>query len=136
PPASEAGWTPLTMVPGELVETEVGEAINQLAKSMNLKVVGIDAKTLQLTSSQVAKEMLDLEVYPLLADWARETVPEEIEQLIFNALGQQVQTNFVRVIYEPKCRCLLVVASQPIQHQVAKLVERLNQVGVAGAENQ
>jgi len=110
PPALDAGWTPLTMVPGELAETEVGEAIHQLAKSINLKVVGIDAKTLQLTSSRVANGMQDLEVYPLLANWASEIAPEEIEQLI-----------------------LIVVASQPIQHQVAKLVERLNRVDAADA---
>ena len=134
PPVLDAGWTPLTMVPGELVEANVGEAINQIAKSMNLKLVGIDEKTLQLTSPSLAREMQDLEVYPLLADWAGKTAPEEIEQLIFNALGQQVQTNFVRVIYEPRCRCLIVVAAQPIQHQVAKLVERLNRVDAAALE--
>ena len=128
PPVLAAGWTPLTTVPGELVETEVGEAIQQLAKAMNLKVVGIDAKTLQLTSSKVANGTQDLEVYPLLTDWADNIPPREIEQLIFNALGQQVQANFVRVAYEPKCRCIIVVASQPIQHQVAKLVERLNRI--------
>ena len=136
PPVLDAGWTPLTMVPGELVESDVGEAIHQLAKTMNLKVIGIDEKTLQLTTSSVANGMQDLEVYPLLADWAGETASEEIEQLIFQALGQQVQNSFVRVVYEPKCRCIIVVASQPIQHQVAKLVERLNRVDAGAIDSQ
>ena len=135
PPVLEAGWTPLTKVPGELVEKEVGEAIHQLAKAMNLKLVGIDAKTVQLTSAKVANGIQDLEVYPLLPEWAGETAPQEIEQLIFNALGQQVQANFVRVVYEPKCRCIIVVAPQPIQRQVAKLVERLNRVDAAALED-
>ena len=135
PPALEAGWTPLTIVPGELVETKVDEAIHQLAKAMNLKLIGIDAKTVQLTSSKVANGIQDLEVYPLLTDWAGETSPQEIEQLIFNALGQQVQANFVRVVYEPKCRCIIVVAPQPIQRQVAKLVDRLNRVDAAALED-
>ena len=135
PPVLQVGWTPLSMVPGELVETEVGEAIHQVAKAMNLKVVGIDAKTLQLTSAKVTRGILDLEVYPLLTDWAGETQAQEIEQLIFNALGQQVLDDFVRVIYEPKCRCIIVVASQPIQRQVAKLVQRLNRVDADAFEN-
>ena len=135
PAVLAAGWTPLTMVPGELVETKVGDAIHQLAKAMNLKIVGIDAKTLQLTTSEVANGIQDLEVYPLLTDWAAETAPTELEQLIFNALGRQVQTSFIRVVYEPKCSCIIVVAPQPIQRQVAKLVERLNRVDSAALED-
>jgi len=135
PSVLEAGWTPLTMVPGELVEAEVGDAINQLAKAMNLKVIGIDAKTLQLTTPSVVGEMRDLEVFPLLANWAAEADPEEIEQLIFKALGRQVQASFVRVIFEPKCRCLIVVAPQSIQHQIGKLVELLNRVETAAGDD-
>ena len=135
PSVLEAGWTPLTMVPGELVEAEVGDAINQLAKAMNLKVIGIDAKTLQLTTPAVLGEMRDLEVFPLLANWAAEVDPEEIEQLIFKALGRQVQASFVRVIFEPKCRCLIVVAPQSIQHQIGKLVELLNRVEAAADDD-
>ena len=128
PPVRAAtDWTPLIQVPGELVEKEVGEAIRQLSKAMNLRVVGVDSKTLLLTTSQTAYQSQDLEVYPLLADWAGQANPEEIEQLIFTALGQQVQDSFVRVAFEPKCRSLIVVAPQPIQHQVEKLIERLNQ---------
>ncbi len=127
PSVLTAGWTPLTQVPGELVEAEVGEAIHRLAKAMKLKVIGIDAKTLQLTTSTLANSVQDLEVYPLLASWANETPPQEIEQLIFTALGRQVQSSFVRLVYEPKCKCLIVVAPQSIQRQVEKLVERLNQ---------
>ena len=65
-------------------------------------------------------------MYPLLADWAGQTKPAEIDQLISTALGQQVQESFVRVAFEPKCRGLIVVAPQPIQHQVEKLIERLS----------
>ena len=127
PSALAAGWTPLAQVPGDLVEPDVGEAIRHLSKAMNFRVIGIDAKTLLLTTSQTAYDAQDLEVYPILADWADQTKPEEIEQLIFTALGQQVTDSFVRVVFEPKCHSLIVVASQPIQHQVQKLVERLNQ---------
>ena len=126
-PVRAAGWTPLVQVPGELVEKEVGEAIRQLSKAMNLRVIGIDSKTLLLTTPQTAYQSLDLEVYPLLASWVDQTKPEEIEQLIFTALGQQVQDSFVRIAFEPKCRGLIVVAPQPIQHQVEKLIERLSQ---------
>lgn len=126
PPVLAAGWTPLTQVPGELVEPDVGEAIRHLSKAMNLRVVGVDAKTLLLTTSQTAFGAQDLELYPILADWVAQAKPEEIEQLIFTALGQQVNDSFVRVVFEPKCRSLIVVAPQPIQHQVEKLVERLN----------
>ena len=126
-PVRAAGWTPLVQVPGELVEKEVGEAIRQLSKAMNLRVIGIDSKTLLLTTPQTAYQSLDLEVYPLLAGWVDQTKPEEIEQLIFTALGQQVQDSFVRIAFEPKCRGLIVVAPQPIQHQVEKLIERLSQ---------
>ena len=125
-PVRAAGWTSLVQVPGELVEKEVGEAILQLSKAMNLRVVGVDAKTLMLTTSQTANQSLDLEVYPLLADWAGQTKPAEIDQLMSTALGQQVQESFVRVAFEPKCRGLIVVAPQPIQHQVEKLIERLS----------
>jgi len=121
-------WTPLVQIPGELVEKEVGEAILQLSKAMNLRVIGIDAKTLLLTDPQTAYQSLDLEVYPLLVDWAGQAKPEEIEQVIFTALGQQVQDSFVRVVFEPKCSSLIVVAPQPIQHQVEKLINRLSQV--------
>jgi len=120
-------WTPLVQVPGELVEQEVGEAILQLSKAMNLRVIGIDSKTLLLTTPQTAFQSLDLEIYPLLTDWASQAKPEEIEQLIFTALGQQVQDSFVRVVFEPKCSSLIVVTPQPVQHQVEKLIERLSQ---------
>ena len=135
PPVRAAGWTPLVKVPGELVEKEVGEAILQLSKAMNLRVVGVNAKTLMLTTPQTAYQSLDLEVYPLLADWVDQTKLGEIEQLISTALGQQVQDSFVRVVFEPKCRSLIVVAPQPIQHQVEKLIERLSQAVDAEGDN-
>ena len=135
PPVRAAGWTPLVKIPGELVEKEVGEAILQLSKAMNLRVVGVNSKTLLLTTPQTAYQSLDLEVYPLLADWVDQTKPEEIEQLISTALGQQVQDSFVRVAFEPKCRGLIVVAPQPIQHQVEKLIERLSQAVDADGDN-
>lgn len=125
-PVLETGWTPLTQVPGELVESEIGEAIQQLAKAMKLKVIGVDSTTLQLTTSKVSDQSHDLEVYPLMASWAEATPAVEIEQLVFTALGQQAQASFVRVVYEPKCQCLIVVGPQPIQRQVEKLVEQLN----------
>ena len=128
---SATDWTPLVQIPGELVEKEVGEAIRQLSKAMNLRVIGIDSTTLLLTTPQTAYQSLDLEVYPLLADWAGQAKPEEIEQVIFTALGQQVQDSFVRVVFEPKCSSLIVVAPQPIQHQVEKLIQRLSQASDA-----
>jgi len=129
------GWTSLTQIPGELVEKEVGEATRHLSKAMNLRVVGIDSKTLLLTTVQTAYQSLDLEAYPLLADWASQAKPAEIEQLIFTALGQQTRDSFVRVVFEPKCRSLIIVAPQPIQHQVEKLIERLNQAIDAEGDN-
>jgi len=134
-PVRAAGWSPLVKVPGELVEKEIGEAILQLSKAMNLRVVGVNSKTLMLTTPQTAYQSLDLEVYPLLADWVDQTKPGEIEQLISTALGQQVQDSFVRVVFEPKCRSLIVVAPQPIQHQVEKLIERLSQAVDAEGDN-
>ena len=61
-----------------------------------------------------------------MASWAEATPAVEIEQLIFTALGQQAQASFVRVVYEPKCQCLIVVGPQPIQRQIEQLVEQLN----------
>ena len=84
---------------------------------------------------QTAYQSLDLEAYPLLADWASQAKPAEIEQLIFTALGQQTRDSFVRVVFEPKCRSLIIVAPQPIQHQVEKLIERLNQAIDAEGDN-
>lgn len=125
--ALAVGWSPVTIVPGELVEPTVGESLQELAKSMGLSLVGIDATTVQLTSRDLAASALDLEVYPCGSEWAAGVRSEEVEQLIFRALGGKVSSNFVRIIFEPRCRSVIVVAPQPLQRQVESLVNRLNQ---------
>lgn len=125
--AMAAGWAPESLVPGELVEPTVGDSLQELAKSMGLSLIGIDQTTVQLTSREAAATALDLEVYPCSSAWSDGVPSQEVEQLIFRALGGNVESNFVRVIFEPRCRCVIVVAPQPLQRQVEGLVKRLNQ---------
>ena len=129
------GWSPVALVPGELVEPTVGESLQELAKSMGLSLVGIDETTVQLTSRELAATALDLEVYPCSASWAVGVSSEEVEQLIFRALGGNVGSNFVRIIFEPKCSSVIVVAPQPLQRQVEGLVDRLNRAASESAQD-
>jgi hypothetical protein len=123
--ALAAGWTPATMVPGEMIEPTVGGTVQELARSMGLSLIGIDAVTVQLTAREIAASALDLEVYPC-GDWAAGVESREVEQLMFKALGANIESNFVRVVFEPKCRAVIAVAPQPLQRQIERLIQKLN----------
>jgi hypothetical protein len=123
------GWTMKTSVPGDLVEATAGEAVIHLAKAMRLSLVGADATTLRLTTRRAADQIADLEVYPLPAGWAGQMDSEEVEQLIFDSLGRSSRAGFLRIVYEPKCNCCVVVAPQSTQRLVEQLIERLFEVG-------
>ncbi len=125
--AAALGWNLLAEVPGDLSGSTVGATIQELAAALELIPLAVDEQTFFLTTRRAAQEFVDLEVYPVVGSLARQARPGTLEKAVFEALGEQVQTQLVKVVYEPKCQCLIAVGNQSIQRQIEGMVSTLNQ---------
>ena len=123
---TQQGWTPGTLVPGELSEPTVGDLIRELSVAMRLVPVAIDASTIVLTTEAQSKSWIDIEVYPISQALHQKINGNQIPKLLYDLIGTKVNDHFVRVVFEPKCRCLIVVAPQSIQRQVESVVAELD----------
>lgn len=120
------GWTPSTLIPGNVSEPTTEELVQEVANSMRMELIAVDAKTLVITTPEQAKWFIDLEVYPINSRLAKEVTNDGLQELVFQLLGNQVNDHFVRVVYEPRCQCLIAVGPQSIQRQIEGVVDQLN----------
>ena len=125
--AAAIGWNLLAEVPGDLSGATVEATIQELAAALDLVPLAVDEETFFLTTRRAAEQFVDLEVYPVVGPLARQAKPGTLEKAVFEALGEQVQTQLVKVVYEPKCQCLIAVGNQAIQRQIEGMVTTLNQ---------
>ena len=122
---SEAGWSPQTIIPGNVQEKSVEETISSIAQAMNLTFRAVNSKTIVLTTFADAAETVDLEVYPIMDLVPSKLSPEMLRDLVMEAMGAQLQSHQLRYTYQPDCHCLLVAAPQQLQRQIEGLIDRL-----------
>ncbi len=84
------GWTPATMVPGNIEEANLESALREIARSMNLTLRVIDESTLELTTFERAAQVPDLEVYPFGKILAGPLNEDQALRLITETLGGQL----------------------------------------------
>ena len=121
------GWTPQTIVPGNILEPTVEKAVAELARAMDLTFRAVDKSTLMITTFEQSARIVDLEIYPVGSLVPDRLKANQLARLVSEALGTQLQSERVKFIFEPNCHCLIVSAPQQIQRQVEALVERLQQ---------
>ncbi len=119
------GWTPQTIVPGNVREPTVEATVDELARAMDLTYLAIDDSTLMMTTFAQTTRLVDLEVYPLGNLVPARLAPQQLIQLVTESLGAQLQSESVRYIFEPSFQCLIVSAPQQIQRQIEALIDRL-----------
>lgn len=119
------GWTPRTIVPGNIRELSVEKTVAELARAMDLTFVAVDETTLMMTTFEQTAKMVDLETYPLSTLVPDRLGPKQLMELVSESLGVQLQSERVKYIYEPNYQCLVVSAPQQIQRQIEALVDRL-----------
>ncbi len=117
------GWSPQTLLPGNIDEPTVREVIRQIATSMNLEVFSVDSQTMLMTTHAIAAQTRDLEVYPVSKLLAGKLDESFLKEVFETTLGDQLKSE--RYIYAPNCRCFIVSAPQAKQKKVAALLERL-----------
>ena len=122
------GWSPATKVPGIIDEENVGEALQQLARSMNLTIRAVDPVTLELTTFEQAARAVDLEVFYLGNVLAGPLNQQQMLRLITETLGSQLQSPLVRWHYEPNCQCLILLAPQSLQRQTDSVIRQLERL--------
>ena len=123
------GWTPVTKIPGNVSAETIGELLREISRSLEATVVAVDAKTFKLTSFYSAAESMELELYPIREIVAGPVKAPQILEIIEQALGAQLRSNpDLRLVIEPECNCLIVVAPQSIQRQVEVILDRLRQL--------
>lgn len=124
--ATAEGWNIGTTLPGDLVEPTTDQLITEISMSMYLRPIAIDESTILLTTEKRASSLVDIEVYPISERLANEVEQDSLRELVYKLLGKQVDRSFVRVVYEPRCRCLIVVGSQRVQRQVETFVKQVD----------
>ena len=126
PSIMNEGWTPATMVPGNINETNVYRTLKEIARSMKVTMRAIDAKTIELTTFQSATSQLELEVY-YYGDIIEETLTEEhVIDIITRTLSREFNSNpDVRMDFVPQLKCIIAVAPQSLQRQLEIVIERL-----------
>lgn len=122
----QKGWWPNTMIPGEVSEPTPEDWIREVAAAMKLVPVAVDSSTIVLTTREQAASWVDIEVYPISQKLDQQVKQGQLPKLVFDLIGNQVNDLFVRVVYEPKCRCLIVVAPQNVQKQIESVVNELD----------
>ena len=120
---AEQGWNPRTLVPGNIDEPTAGDTVKQLAQSMNLSVVAIDANTVMLTTVEQAAVTRDIEVYPVAKLLAGKFNEDQLKQAFETTLGFELRNE--KYVYDSSCQCFIVAASQSKQRQVEALLKRL-----------
>jgi hypothetical protein len=125
PSVMREGWTPQTVVPGNIFESSVLDTVQQLAQSMRLSFQAVNENTMVLTTFESSAQRVDLEVYPISKLLADNVSANQIMNLVNNALGSQLQSKAVRYVYQPKCQCIVVLAPQTIQRQIEALINQL-----------
>ena len=118
-----AGWTPQTIVPGNIDEPTVKEVILQLAQAMELTAYSINSNTMVMTTRSHAANTRDLEVYPVGKLLAGKLDEKFLLEVFETTLGSQLKSE--RYIYAPNCKCFIVSAPQSKQRQVEALLKRL-----------
>lgn len=124
--AATEGWNVGTTLPGDLVEPTTDQLIKEISMAMFLRPIAIDESTILLTTEKRASSLVDIEVYPISERLANEVEQDSLRELVYKLLGKQVERSFVRVVYEPRCRCLIVVGSQRVQRQVETFVKQVD----------
>ena len=122
------GWSPTTKVPGIINEENVGQALQHLARSMNLTIRAVDPVTLELTTFEQAAQAVDLEVFYLGKVLAGPLNEQQMLRLITETLGSQLQSPLVRWHYEPNCQCLILLAPQSLQRQTDSVIKQLERL--------
>ena len=122
------GWTPTTLVPGNIQEDSIESALKQIARSMDLTIRSIDETTVELTTFEKAARQVDLEMYHFGKILAGPLKEQQALRLITETLGTQLQSPRVRYVYEPQCQCLIISAPQSIQKQVASVIAQLEKL--------
>ena len=120
---AKQGWNPQTLIPGNIDEPTAGEVVRQLAQSMNLSVVVIDASTLMLTTVERAAITRDIEVYPVAKLLAGKFDEAQLKEAFHATLGFELRNE--KYVYDSSCQCFIVAASQAKQRQVEALLNRL-----------
>lgn len=122
------GWSPLTLIPGNLNEPTLHDVLEELEQSMNLVALAVDSQTMVMTTNDQATTRLDLEVYSVSKLLAGPLDENKMKDLILQTLGGQLQSENVRFIYEPDFQCLIVFAPQALQRQLASLLKQLESI--------
>ena len=120
---SKEGWTPNTLVPGNIDEPTTGDIVKQLAQSMNLSVVVVDQSTLILTTVDQAAKAGDIEVYSVAKLLAGKFDENQLKEVFETTLGFHLRS--AKYVYDSSCQCFIVAASQSRQRQVEALLKRL-----------
>lgn len=120
------GWTPETLVPGLIEEATLGDALNELTRSLRLTLRAVDETTVELTSFEVAAQLAELEMYSFGKILKGKLTEQQAQTLIIETLGPQLQS--ARFVYEPKYQVFVVFAPQSLQKQVAAVIEKLEKL--------
>jgi hypothetical protein len=123
---SSEGWSPQTIVPGNIQESSVLDTALQLAQAMQLAILAVNENTMVMTTFDRSAEMVDLEVYPVGKILAGSLSEKQMMKLIENALGNQLQSKFVRYMFQPSCQCVIVLGPQTVQRQIEALLDQLD----------
>jgi hypothetical protein len=129
PSIMQEGWTSATMVPGNIDEASVYRTIKEIARSMKITLLAVDAKTVELTTFQSAAAQLELEVY-YYGDIIEETLTEEhVIDVVTRTLSHEFNSHpDVHMDFVPQLKCIIAVAPQSLQRQLEIVIERLRKL--------
>ena len=120
------GWTPQTMVPGQIDEQSTEEALRQLVRTMGLTSRFINENTIEITTFESAAKSTELEVYSCHKILKGNLTASALMQALEGALDFNLnRLNNIRVVYEPECQCVIAVAPQLVQRQIHAILQRL-----------
>jgi hypothetical protein len=128
PAALDEGWNPNVLVPWQPADqATVADTLAELARSMNLTLRWVDPTTVEMTSSQVARQKLSIEVYSAATFVkAGRMSPEQVIAIVRSAIGGDLRDSpEAQVFYEPHSAAIVASLPQRLHFRLQRVLERL-----------
>lgn len=119
------GWTLQTQVPGNVDEPDNRALLKQISRSMNLTWRVIDDRSVLLTTFEHAAAVGDVEVYPVASVLNETITPQRLGRVLSEALGGQLNSPNVTVIYFGELQCVVASAPQSFQRQLHSVLVQM-----------
>ena len=123
------GWSPQTSVPGNVSEETFDQLLKQLERSLKARALLLDPQTVELTTPADALQRKSVEFYFIADLFEQRFTPERVLQLVQESIAGTPGGRRSLVIYEPKCRSMIVAAPQSTHQVIETVLDRVRKLG-------